>query len=160
MFVSLLSFTKKTYTRLLTNFFSFTPLNYETGLIHTLIDSTFKINNTNAGFNRDLNKLSEIFKLNCFSSHFINKIIKQYLKTPRQNPNKNVSNNIEHTNIHYLKLPYIGNYSRLTQIKIRQLCKCFCKDLSIKLVFLYFQNRNLFQFQGPNSHSSKIIHSL
>ena len=50
-------FHKKTYTGLLTNFFSFTPLNYKTGLIRTLVDRTFKINNTNAGLNKDLNKL-------------------------------------------------------------------------------------------------------
>ena len=41
--------------------------------------------------------------------------------------------------MHSLKLPNIGNYSRLTQIKIRQLCKRFCKDLSIKLVFSTFK---------------------
>ena len=145
----LLSFTKKTYTGLLTIFFSFSPLNYKTGLIRTLVDRTFKINNTNAGLNKDLNKLSEIFKRNCFPSHFIDKITKQYLRTPRQNPNKNVSNNTENTNIHYLKLPYIGNYSRLTQIKIRQLCKRFCKDLNIKLVFSTFKIKTFFSFKDP-----------
>ena len=142
-------FHKKTYTGLLTNFFSFTPLNYKTGLIRALVDRTFKINNTNAGLNKDLNKLSEIFKRNCFPSHFIDKITKQYLRTPRQNPNKNVSNNTENTNIHYLKLPYIGNYSRLTQIKIRQLCKRFCKDLNIKLVFSTFKIKTFFSFKDP-----------
>ena len=35
-------------------------LHYKTGLIRTLIDRKFKIN-TNAGLNKDLNKLSEIF---------------------------------------------------------------------------------------------------
>ena len=86
-------------------------------------------------------------KCNCFPSHFMDKIIKQSLKTPRQNPNKNVSNNTENTNIHFLKLPYIGNHSRLTQIKIRQLCKCFCKDLSIKLVFSTFNIKPFFSFK-------------
>ena len=147
--MSLLSFTKKNYTGLLTNFFSLTPLNYKTDLICTPIDRTFKINNANTGLNKDLNKLPEIFKHNCFPSHFIVKITKQYLKTPRQNPNKNVSNNTENTNIHYLKLPFIGNYSRLTQIKIRQLCKCFSKDLCIKLVFSTFKTKTFFSFKDP-----------
>ena len=97
------------------NFFQFCAVKQQNAvLIRTLVDRTFKISNTNAGCNKDLNKLSEIFKLNCFPSHFIDKIIKQYLNKPRQNPNKNVSNNTENTNIHYLKFPYIGNYSRLT----------------------------------------------
>ena len=142
-------FHKKTYTGLLTNFFSFTPLNYKTGLIRTLVHRTFKINNTNAGLNKDLNKLSEIFKRNCFPSHFIDKISEQYLKTPRQNSNKNVSNNTENTNIHYLKLSYIGNYFRLTPIKIRQLYKRFCKDLSIKLMFYTFKIKTFFSFKDP-----------
>ena len=56
---------------------------------------------------------------------------------------------MENTNIHYLKLPYIGNYSRLTQIKIRQLCKHFCKDLNIKLVFSTLKIKTFFSFKDP-----------
>ena len=39
-------FRKKTFTGLLTNYFSFTALSYKIGLVRTLIDRTFKINNT------------------------------------------------------------------------------------------------------------------
>ena len=42
--VSLLFFEKKTYTGLLTNYFSFTPFQYKLGLIKTLIDRAYKIN--------------------------------------------------------------------------------------------------------------------
>ena len=51
-------FHKKTYTGLLTNFFSFTPFRYKIGLIRTLIDRTYKINNTSSGFQNDLIKSS------------------------------------------------------------------------------------------------------
>ena len=37
---------KKTFTVLLTNFFSFTSLSYKLGLIRTLLDRAYKINNT------------------------------------------------------------------------------------------------------------------
>ena len=37
---------KKTNTGLLTNYFSFTPFKYKLGLIKTLIDRAYKINNT------------------------------------------------------------------------------------------------------------------
>ena len=37
---------KKSYTGLLTNYFSFTPFHYKFGLIKTLIDRAYKINNT------------------------------------------------------------------------------------------------------------------
>ena len=37
---------KKTFTGLLTNYFSFTAWSYKLGLVRTLIDRAFKINNT------------------------------------------------------------------------------------------------------------------
>ncbi|CAH3032766.1 unnamed protein product [Porites lobata] len=37
-------FRKKTYTGLLTNYFSFTPFQYKLGLIKTLINGAYKIN--------------------------------------------------------------------------------------------------------------------
>ena len=45
---------KPTYTGLLTNFFSFTPSKYKNGLIKTLLDRCYKINNTWIGFDKDL----------------------------------------------------------------------------------------------------------
>ena len=36
---------KKTFTGLLTNYFSFAPLNYKLGLVRTLVDRVYKINN-------------------------------------------------------------------------------------------------------------------
>ena len=58
--VSLLFFEKKTYTGLLTNYFSFTPFQYKLGLIKTLIDRAYKINNTTQGFQDDINTLTTI----------------------------------------------------------------------------------------------------
>ena len=48
---------KKTYTGLLTNYFSFTPFKYKLGLIKTLIDRGYKINNTTRGFHNDIKNL-------------------------------------------------------------------------------------------------------
>ena len=73
-------FHEKTYTGLLTNFFSFTPFRYKIGLIRTLIDRTYKINNTSSGFQNDLIKLSDTLKRNSFPSHIIDKTFKRYLK--------------------------------------------------------------------------------
>ena len=39
---------KKTFTGLLTNYFSFTSYSYKVGLIRTLVDRAYKINNTRA----------------------------------------------------------------------------------------------------------------
>ena len=48
-------FRKKTYTRLLTNYFSFTPFRYKIGLIKTLFDRAFKIKNSWLAFIKTLN---------------------------------------------------------------------------------------------------------
>ena len=55
---------KKNFTGLLTNFYSFTSYSYEIGLIRTLVDRAYKINNTLAKFNDDVKKLFDIFKKN------------------------------------------------------------------------------------------------
>ena len=53
---------RNTFTRLLNNFFSFSSFSYKIGLIRTLIDRAYKINNTLLNFNEDVNKLYFIFK--------------------------------------------------------------------------------------------------
>ena len=64
---------KKTFTGLLTNYFSFTSYSYKVGLIKTLVDRAYKINNTWLGFHEDINKLTDILKKNLFPAHLINR---------------------------------------------------------------------------------------
>ena len=61
---------KKTFTRLLTNYFSFTSYSYKVGLIRTLVDRAYKINNTWLGLHEDLTKPKDILKKNLFPAHF------------------------------------------------------------------------------------------
>ena len=46
----------------MTNYFSFIPYPYKLGLIRTLVDRAYKINNTWLGFYEDIKKLTEILK--------------------------------------------------------------------------------------------------
>ena len=69
---------KSTYTGLLTNFLSFTCFKYKVGLIYTLVDRIFKINNPTTGREKDLQQLSITLHRNSFPSHVIDKIIKGY----------------------------------------------------------------------------------
>jgi len=66
---------KKTFTGLLTNYFSFTPFYYKLGLIRTLVDRKYKINNTWVGFHEDVKKLLLILRKNPFLSHVVEKFI-------------------------------------------------------------------------------------
>ena len=67
---------KKTFTGSLTNYFSFTSYSYKVGLIKTLVDRAYKINNTWLGFHEDINKLTDILKKNIFPAHLIEKDFK------------------------------------------------------------------------------------
>ena len=127
---------KKTYTGLLTNYFSFTSFKYRIGLIHTLVDRAFKINNTNSCFRKDLAKLTETLKRNSFPLHIIDKTIKRYLDNfqPNSSSDNSISNS-SNASTRYFKLPFIGNVPNITQIKTKQLSRRFCSDLNIKLVF-------------------------
>ena len=53
---------KKTFTGLLTYYFSFTSYSYKVGLIKTLVDRAYKINNTWLGLHEDITKLMDILK--------------------------------------------------------------------------------------------------
>ena len=138
-------FHKKTYTGLLTIFLSFIPFRYKIGLIRTLIGRIFKINKTSSGFHNDLIKLSDTLKRNSFPSHIIDKTIKRYLKKPSDQKNRNVN---DENNTRYFNLSFIGRYSRITELKLRQLLKRFCEtDLNVKSVFTSFKIKNMFSFK-------------
>ena len=73
-------YTKSTFAGLLQNCNSFAPLTYKKGLTKTLIDQTFRLNNTWDGFQLDLEKLKGILqKKNKYLPNIIDKSVKKYL---------------------------------------------------------------------------------
>ena len=80
---------------------------------------------------------------NLYPSYLIDKEIKTFLEnkfTTKENTN------IDHNNksVSYYKLPYIGSYSNSTKKKIYELCKTFCKNTNVKIVFSPFKLQDLF----------------
>ena len=65
---------KKTFTGLLTNFFSFTSFSYKVGLIRILVDRAYKINNSLLSFTTEFKKLTHQYP-----EYLINKVVKTYL---------------------------------------------------------------------------------
>ena len=133
------TFRKTTFTGLLTNFLSFTSFSYKKGLIKTLIDRAHKINSHWDGLNKDLKKVKHILQKNLFPAFLVDKIIKNYNE-------KAHTTNIDESKpeMKFFKLPYIGKYSDITQKKINDLCKKYCKSLRIKIVFTSFKIKNMF----------------
>ena len=54
-------------------------MSYKLGLVKTLVDRVFKINNSWKGFHDDINKLSIILRKNCFPVWVIDKIVNRYV---------------------------------------------------------------------------------
>ena len=109
---------KSTYTKVLLNFKSFSSLSSKISLIKCLIDSSFKIfNNWNSFHNGIENIKSNLIK-NAYPPFIIDKVIKKYLNYKffsNQNQLKDKSD------VHYFKLPYIGNLSHHIKDKLSKL---------------------------------------
>ena len=117
-------FTKKTYNGLLLNYFSFLPNCYKMGIIKTLVDRMYRINNSWTGFDKDLKDLKIIFQKNQYPLKMIDDIIKSYLNDKINCKNEKSSENAEtEIKIRYFKLPFIGLHSKLMRKNIDQLCK-------------------------------------
>ena len=140
-------FHKKTYTGLLTNYCSFVPFSYKLGLVRTLVDRIFKINNTWAGFHLDVNNLTKTLRKNSFPSSVIENVVRKFLNN-HFTPDSSQSG-ARKDNCLYFKLPYIGPFSIITQRRIRKLVNTLCSDLEIKLVFTPFKIKSCFGAKDP-----------
>ena len=116
---------KLTYTGLLLNFKCFTSFSCKFSLIKCLIDRLFKICNNWNSFHNDIENIKSNLIKNAYPPFLIDKVIKKYLDykfSSNQNQLKDKSD------IHYFKLPYIGNLSHHIKNKLPKLCKEFCKE--------------------------------
>ena len=140
--LTLQTYHKSTYTGLLLNFKSFTSFLYKISLIKCLIDRLIKICNNWNSFHNDIENIKSNLIKNVYLPFLIDKVIKKYLDykfSSNQNQLKDTPD------IHYFKLPYIGNLSHHIKNKFSKLCKEFCKEnFNIKLVFNSFKVKNYF----------------
>ena len=148
---------KSTFMGLFLNFVSFTPMLYKLGLIKTLIDRVYKICHDTLTFNSEIAKVKEYLCKNSYPPQLVDKQIKAYLSKIGQ-----TSESQESVNISYLKLPYIGTYSKFVQNKVKQLCKQLCKNTNIKLVFTspkissYFSTKD----KMPSALRSSVVYKF
>ena len=118
---------------------SFTSYSYKTGLISTLVDRAYKINNTLAKFNDDIKKLFDIIKKNQYSESLISRVVHSYIDNVKSANNSKLATD---TSTLYFKLPFL-ELSNFTKRKVRMLVKKYCKNLNSKLAFSSFKIKNL-----------------
>ena len=118
---------KRTFTGLLTNFFGFSSFSYKIGLVRTLVDRAYKINNSLAKFNDDVKILYYTFNKNRYSEGLINKVVKSYFDKVH---NSNNSTPFKDSTIIYLKLSFL-NLSNFAERKVHMLVRRYCKIKNI-----------------------------
>ena len=84
---------------------------------------------------------------NAYPPFLIDKVIKKYLNY-KFSSNQNQLNN--KSDVHYFKLPYIGNLSNHIENKLTKVCKEFCSEnFNIKLVYDSFKIKDYFSYKEP-----------
>ena len=115
---------------------------------------SFKICNNWNFFHNDIENIKSNLTKNAYPPVSVNKVIKKYLDckfSSNQNQLKDKSD------VHYYKLPYIGNLSHHIKNKLSKLCKAFCKEnFNIQLVFSSFKIKKYFAYKDsiPNDLKS------
>ena len=139
---------KPLYTGFITIIFSFTASKYKNALIKTLLDRSYKINNTWIGFENDLKILTKTLNKNQFPTKLIDKFTKKYLNLKLHK--RPLENNTElKTDTRFFKLLYICKYSNIAQKKIQNLVKTFCKGIVVKVVLTPFEISYRFSYKDP-----------
>ena len=104
----------------------------------------FKICNNWNSFHNDIESIKSNLIKNAYPRFLIDKAIKKYLHY------KSSSNQNQLSDVHCLKLTYIGNLSHHIKNKISKRCKEFCKEnANIKVVFTSFKIENYFSYKDP-----------
>ena len=124
---------KPTFTGVLTNFTSFIPSTYKIGLIKTLFNRAAKINSTEDGLEIDKSAIKRILLKNSFLPSNVERIkrgvqLTQGMQVPE--------NSGEQNGVRYFKLPYIGDFSKITQLNLKRISEKYCQTLpSFKIIF-------------------------
>ena len=141
-------FGKKTFTELITTYFSFTSFSYKISLVRTLANRVYKINNFWLGFHKNLKKSYPYSTEEPFPVHIVVKVINRYLSRATIRPS--ASSQVQQTvSTYFFKLPHIRSFPRETQKRLRKLVQRYCTNIKIKLAFSSFKIGSMFSVKDP-----------
>ena len=94
-------------------------------------------------FHNDIENIKSNLIKNAYLPFLIDKVIKKYLDSKFSSDQNQLKDTPD---VHYFKLPYVGNLSHHIKNKLSKLCKEF---KNIKLVFKLFKIKNYFSYKDP-----------
>ena len=136
-------FHKKTFTGLLINYFSFTSFSYKMGLVRTLVDRLYKINNSWLGFHNDIKDFTLILGKNLFPVRMVEKVINRYVSRATILPS--ASSQVQQAvSTYYFQLPYVDfNVNYFNSSQSASLNNLFVRDNNYRqLVSSFTTDRN------------------
>ena len=80
-------------------------------------------------FQLEIDDVKDLLAKNAYPPNIVDKEIKMFIDKIH---NKNVQDT-ESINGTYMKLPYIGKFSKFAQKTIKYLCETFCKETNVRL---------------------------
>ena len=95
-------------------------------------------------------------------SYLIDKQVKCFLHKKIKFSTNNCNAVKESKTTLYYKLPYIGSFSHNTKKKIKELCKKFCKNFNVNIVFSSFKTGDLFSSKDylPSGLKSFVVYKF
>ena len=148
---------KPTFSGVYTNYDSFLPSIYKSGLISTLLFRAYTICSNWSLIDREIKNIKSFMLKNGYPELMIDKVATLFLNKLHAKNGKTVSDKPEFKII----LPYLGSYSKQLERKIMFSLRKFLP--SIKVIFIYraaTRLRNLFTFKDriPSYLSSGIVY--
>ena len=123
-------------------------VSYKMGLVRTLVDRVYKINNSWLGFHKDVKDLTLILRKNLFPVRMVEKVINRYVSRATIRPS--ASSQVQQAvSTYYFKLPYVGSFTREAQKRLRKLVQRYCTNIEIKLAFSSFKVGSMFSVKDP-----------
>ena len=104
------------------------------GLVRTLVDRVYKINNSWLGFHKDIKDLTLILRKNLFPVRMAEKVINRYVSRAIIRPS--ASSQVQQAvSTYYFKLPYVGSFTREAQKRLRKLVQRYCTNIKVGSMF-------------------------
>ena len=123
---------KKTFSGVYTNFDSFIPESYKTGLINSLLFRCFNLCSDFVKFHHEIDILKDILYKNSYPRDFVDKCIKEFLD--RVLTRKVVVSTVPKKDVMIL-LPYLGKLSLQIRSRINRVMRSKLPHCNLRIVF-------------------------
>ena len=123
---------KPTFSGVFTNFKSFIPTVYKSGLVYTLLHRCFNITSSYEKFDNEINALKQILKLYGYHTQFIDRCIKQFLQ--KLYVTKAIQDTVNKKQL-LMVLPFLGAQSFLVRRRVQSCIRNTIPYCSLRILF-------------------------